>query len=380
MGGHSIPGSLGLNAARPIDEGTLARRASHVPGTVGYATHSPASHHKQLAQSRPLKFTIDFTPSGTHDDGQAWRFSVAPDVGWLYDFKVNHAELRGAHKRYLDQVARRILADSTKDWCVQIQGRASRTGSDARNWTLSVERANAAHKYLKAQVPNASLIPYGVGETAATEEGDKDGKENMFQRAVLVSVWAVSRENKDKKKQPPPPPPPPDKEFQIRVLWGFSVGADVKVLSGGPYFMKLQIVDVEAKMACDYDFNGMGGSVSLGLGISSILKWLKRKVIPIPGYGAWIKKGSPQSFRVPRGWSLTHIEGKGKLLSLGPSAAGKSKGPTDFSFTYVDTGKLPYWQTVEHLDIRTWGFPSVGATKGDGPLTRSGEPYQYDGE
>lgn len=105
-----------------------------------------------------------------------------------------------------------------------------------------------------------------------------------------------------------------------------------------------------------------------------------RRFVQPSSYGAWIRKGSPQSFRVPRGWSLTHIEGKGKLLSLGPSAAGNSIGPTDFSFTYVDTGKLPYWQTVEHLNIPTWGLPSVGATKSDGPLTRSGKPNHYDGE
>jgi hypothetical protein len=89
-------------------------------------------------------------------------------------------------------------------------GLASRTGSAAYNLDLSMRRARAVLQYLRSkvrgQISYSSNTDYevkgvnAVGEELARQAGQKDGTEDRFHRAVIITAWY--------KPTPPPPPTP----------------------------------------------------------------------------------------------------------------------------------------------------------------------------
>src|SRR5262249_21934801 len=89
----------------------------------------------------------------TTSSGFVWEVARSdPFQALLYDFDVGHSELKSEHKRYLDKLERNILAEKSKAWRLTIEGRASRTGSDADNMTLSGRRAQIVFECLSSSL------------------------------------------------------------------------------------------------------------------------------------------------------------------------------------------------------------------------------------
>lgn len=372
MAGGKTPGVAGT-APVNVRDGTLALAESPQPGPLTVRAHA---YHRRVRRRR-LSFHLTHDGDGSASaEGLAWRYSTDPDVGWLYDFGIGSTELRSAHKRYLEQSARRLLSRRDKTWNVGIQGLASRSGSESLNHRLSEQRAAAAFEYLKARAPGVKIIPYGVGEGFATDMGEKEGKENMFFRAAIVSVWATE-------KDPPPPPPAPKetketKEFRLRITSGRSGGPSLfHVFTAGSDAIRFEILDVEANLVCRYDFSDK----FVGVGVP----------IPIPFSFVEYTRGKWRSFMAPRSWSLENISGNASFYGVGDTLEGPlSGGRTDFTFSYP-TPQHHHWywntdyhQTVTDVDVVAWGLPSAGANYGGGrvlggTLRPLGKPFPYDG-
>jgi hypothetical protein len=134
----------------------------------------------------------------------------------LSGFHIDSAGLLSKHRSWLDNHVVPVLAAGGS---LTVFGFASRTGSDAHNLALSGRRAEAVLKYLRNNVrapfPFRIPRPFGVstvaglGESSAKADGHKDGTEDPFYRAVIVSAWH---------KPTPPPPDPKPKPVPAKVI------------------------------------------------------------------------------------------------------------------------------------------------------------------
>lgn len=400
MATNRPPGPVGLLHHDPgHDLGHHASRPAHAPGIAGIHPLGTAVVHgpgKAATAGRALPSlgagTVTLTIKGRSarvvhaerdpgiSEGQVWKVSKDPFTGWLYDFGVKRSELRSAHKRYLDETARDLNQLRDRNWKLRIEGRASRTGSEGFNLSLSRDRAYSVHSYLKEKLTGVPMETDWVGEGLAAEAGEPDHKENMFYRAVLISVWPAD------KPRPPRPPPPsgatpsskksPTKEFKIHVIGGASGSLStpfLKTASVGEDVLDLEILDVEERLICRYTYNGR--SVGLGLGWSP--------AGPVSGvvYGGGSKW---HSFQVPRHWTLDHIGGSAELHGIGVNTGALvSRSQTGFSFAYMEHWYSIVGTRVKISDIDTGdsiGTPSAGGSVSEGMLAPRGEPHHFDAE
>src|SRR5262245_17312306 len=127
----------------------------------------------------------------------------------LSGFRIDSAELLSRHRSWLDNHVVPVLAGGGG---LTVFGFASRSGSDAHNDALSGRRAEGVLEYLRSKV--VGPVPFrvstvvGVGEHWARADGQRDGTEDPFYRAVMVSAWH----------RPTPPPPPPPKPVPAKVI------------------------------------------------------------------------------------------------------------------------------------------------------------------
>jgi hypothetical protein len=125
----------------------------------------------------------------------------------LIAFDIDAALLPSRHLRWLDNNVVPVLNDGGS---ATITGLASRSGSDAHNLDLSKRRASAVVEHLRKKAPGQVLFNMNsgylvksvdaLGERLAESAGQKDGTEDPFYRAVMVSAWH--------KRMPTPPPKP----------------------------------------------------------------------------------------------------------------------------------------------------------------------------
>lgn len=126
--------------------------------------------------------------------------------GRLYDFRIDSDTVLLMHSLWLkDHVVPVLSAGGS----VAIIGLTSRSGPAAHNLKLSERRANAVLTSLRSRVfgpmpyrlGTGFALSFGVGESNARQAGQKNGTEDGFYRAVLVTAWH----------NPNPPPPPEPK-------------------------------------------------------------------------------------------------------------------------------------------------------------------------
>ena len=104
-------------------------------------------------------------------------------------FPVNKHELSKEAKDALDAFAERLKAEN-KNVYLEIQGHTDATGSDAYNYKLGEERAEAVRRYLNKQgvaLNRMSTISYGSAEPVESNK-TKDGRAKN--RRVVVIVLA----------------------------------------------------------------------------------------------------------------------------------------------------------------------------------------------
>ena len=132
----------------------------------------------------------------------------------LHGFGVNNDELRQTHKLWLDNHVVPILEAGGS---FVVVGEASRTGSQSHNFKLSKRRARNTIEYLRSQLNGrlnfsdiTSLIPLGAGEVPAALNGQIDGTESSYYRAVRIAAWLKST---------PPQIPIPKKKPEPQTLY-----------------------------------------------------------------------------------------------------------------------------------------------------------------
>jgi hypothetical protein len=128
----------------------------------------------------------------------------------LIGFDIDAARLLSRHQRWLDH---NIVPVLNGGGSATITGLASRSGSAAHNLDLSKRRASAVVDHLRKKAPGQVLFNMNsgylvksvdaLGESLAEYAGQKDGTEDPFYRAVMVSAW-------HKPVPVPPPKPIPD--------------------------------------------------------------------------------------------------------------------------------------------------------------------------
>ncbi|HLK65116.1 MAG TPA: OmpA family protein [Bryobacteraceae bacterium] len=309
----------------------------------------------------------------TSSRGFVWQISADPLQALLYDFDIDHDDLKSAHLEFLDtKVLGAIQAGSRKKWRFKVEGRASRSGTEKHNLGLSQKRAQKAYEYVTKKA-HGDLFAEAqwVGEDRAARDGQKDGKENMVYRAVLVDLCG-----EDKPIPPPPPPPviaappkpktlPPNKPFQIRMLDGASVtytlplpGPIQKVMQAGVSrdSYTFEIRDVEANVSCVYLFEAMGKTLGPSLSVKNV------------GGGKTLG-GDWNDFSGPRWISVEDFEGPATLESAGVSHGAASHGSTTFMFRPLHWYSVAFGFRIPNFKTgRTVGSPGVGVASTTGSL------------
>lgn len=99
---------------------------------------------------------------------------LCPRIGGVVHFEQNQAEISGDGLVALARVAEQIRKDDSI-YHVVVEGHASAEGDRAYNWTLSMRRADAVHRFLvDAGVEPHRLSIRGLGEVAPElERGEK---------------------------------------------------------------------------------------------------------------------------------------------------------------------------------------------------------------
>ena len=140
--------------------------------------------------------------------GRVLEVSQSGDTKYalLYNFKVDRAELRGSHKRWLeDNVLIPARGRTRPSWAVLpeechvwLRGHASRTAEFWHNLLLSMSRANAVKAYLETELASRSTpVVLNVntgwhGEIRAWIEGRPDNVEHPLDRAVDIAFRFVT--------------------------------------------------------------------------------------------------------------------------------------------------------------------------------------------
>jgi hypothetical protein len=210
--------------------------------------------------------------------------------GCLYDFDVDGFALKANHKRWLSEKVVPLLKGNAREYTVHIVGATSRSGSEAHNVGLGIQRAMAVVQHLRSAVPGALLFPYSRGESLA----DQKNPESAADRAVVVTVKRnqVSEKSPNRRDHDPvlksmprqvkPAPPNPlidppgpskteefgkgKKPFRIKLKSGtiHDAGLGVVPFAGvGTAELLFTIQDLGDKYERDYSFSGMGRSLSI---------------------------------------------------------------------------------------------------------------------
>lgn len=112
---------------------------------------------------------------------------VRPGEFLLWNFNINRHELRRGHRESISLIAPEIIAALNQDpnYAVDIEGQASRSGTDAVNNPLSARRAKAVREALvRAGVPAARIKSTTVGASKSLPD---ISQENMAKsRAVRI--------------------------------------------------------------------------------------------------------------------------------------------------------------------------------------------------
>jgi len=130
----------------------------------------------------------------TSKEGFVFPRSENPKGAFLADFDIDGASLKKDHKDWLeDNVIRPAKAkgSSSGGWQIELNGRASRSGSDTHNMWLSDQRIQAVANYLYNQLSGLpfTFIPRVLGESSPF---DGDEYEHELDRSVEVTAKFIS--------------------------------------------------------------------------------------------------------------------------------------------------------------------------------------------
>ena len=178
----------------------------------------------------------------------------------LYNFDIDGAELKPAHKNFLDAQVIPLLSQGGSTGLI---GLCSRTGSTDHNQTLSEKRVEAVYHFLQRAARIGHIFIYkGVGESAAEEAGQDDDVEDEYYRAVevIVSPEPIPPPPPRKKKKPKPYPPKHEDWRKVELWLEGSIGDGytVKRLTG-----RLAMRSPGSCYVYGWDFSAILGGLSV---------------------------------------------------------------------------------------------------------------------
>jgi hypothetical protein len=247
---------------------------------------------------------------------------------------------------------------------VDLVGVTSRTASEKYNYGLGWRRVASVERFLKSKLAGASFESkaMSLGESWAAARGQRDNTETAVDRGVWVMI--VPKETPSPPPPPPPPPPPKPslpsfvteiKLFAIKLKSGTIEGVGVGPLSKLWANFLFVILDKEEGFEMDYWFNASGGSLGIGLDISSV-RYLD---------GDW------NWFHASRSMAVTDFEGIARWASFGYDTLGPSRS----TFTFGQRGIWWPCPLVRISDFKTgptMGTCGISWSDFVGPLERRG--------
>jgi outer membrane protein OmpA-like peptidoglycan-associated protein len=175
------------------------------------------------------------------------------------NFVVNDSKLTDEHKTGLDQ-----FVDACKNNVAYrielIEGRASQTGDESNNETLSLERSNAVAQYLIENGIVAENIGAITGYGSSRPLRDREGIELEINRSVMIS-WTIWIDLPEKVKFSPTPKEQGSNNWGIR----FNVSGGASHVGIGGTFAVGELINFDTGKRRSISFQGAG------LGISTIV-------------------------------------------------------------------------------------------------------------
>jgi hypothetical protein len=133
----------------------------------------------------------------------------------LWGFSVNDAELKPAHKQFLDGLIAHLQkgGGAKGGWQIGLLGEASRSGSMSQNAALGVSRAGKVRQYLEGRLRGGTPVTFAAasaGEVLAWARGAKAGSEDAYDRAVdVIATVQSGAPSPGPAPKPAAAPPPP---------------------------------------------------------------------------------------------------------------------------------------------------------------------------
>lgn len=285
-------------------------------------------------------------------------FCKSPIDVLLFDFDINKADLKAAHRAWLSAnvikslEAQNVRGNYSPELKVVVEGRASRTGTERYNLGLSQKRANNVCKVLKSIVGDCG-VKLSMSVIASGESMSQYGDNTEF--PIDRSVRIQFRERGQKKL--PKIELPEQKVFKLRVLNSHSVSFTIgrKGFGGGieNESTTFQIWDVQESTVANYEYSNTGRVGSIGAGISSNKKG-KGGFSPKVGlnHGKWHKFYAPRSMRADDFSGPARLDG-----SVGLTIGKSFSTARDFRFGGLAESK--WWEgpvfnfSIKDLDLGT---------------------------
>ncbi len=130
----------------------------------------------------------------TSTDGFVFPRSENPKGAFLADFDIDGATLKKDHRDWLDGnviAPAKAKGHTSGGWQIELNGRASKSGSDAHNMWLSDQRVHAVASYLYKKLSGLPVmfVPRVLGESSPY---DGDEYEHELDRSVEVTAKFLS--------------------------------------------------------------------------------------------------------------------------------------------------------------------------------------------
>ena len=158
-------------------------------GSAAQAAQNTASAAQQAARqvdSKVDRVNANLTANIAAGRKLMYELTLSEDQG---NFKFGKADLPDAARARLDAVISQLKGESGKDLYIEVEGYTDNVGTDAWNYKLGLERAEAVQRYLymQHQIPLHKISVFSFGEEKPVASNTtRDGRAQN--RRVVVRV------------------------------------------------------------------------------------------------------------------------------------------------------------------------------------------------
>ncbi len=276
----------------------------------------------------------------TSKEGFVFPRSENPKGAFLADFDIDGAYLKKDHKDWLDDnvvAPAKAKGSSSGGWQIELNGRASKSGSDEHNMWLSDQRIQAVAGYLYRELGGLpfTFIPRVLGESSPYET---DEYEHELDRSVEVTAKFIS--TKPRRYFKPtilipkvhPWKRPVNRKVQDFKLKVLKAKITVKTLDVRLPYISVGNGDFRIKMLIDIDETGTTDHAlyefkgALGKGMIVKPRIGVRPGAGVSSYHATYGEGDPHPFATETEMDAQDFEGPamfrtdalGRMLEFGP--------------------------------------------------------------